>query len=151
MRWCSANQQEIKPHKVRYYLNAAIRIKQKMAEVLCLYRKVRLIKGRRRPQNKNRAMRWRLSPTIRSPAFRQLPRPPRTCRPSPADTATFVRDYQYKRPRTVGVARPASIRSPAKSTPLVKDRHRSLRFIEFLKRQIDLAREIQPGFEAEYR
>src|SRR5271166_2611156 len=30
-------------------------------------------------------MRWRSSPTMRSPAFRQSPRQPRTCRPRPAD------------------------------------------------------------------
>ena len=45
MRWCSANEQEIKPHKVRYYLERRDpEFKQKMAEVLCVYREVRLIK-----------------------------------------------------------------------------------------------------------
>ena len=68
------NEQEVKPHKVRYYLERRDpEFKQKMAEVLCVYREVRPSRRRRRPQNKNRAMRWRLSPTMRSPAFRQLP------------------------------------------------------------------------------
>jgi hypothetical protein len=39
------NKQEIKPHKVRYYLERRDpEFKQKMAEVLCVYREVELIK-----------------------------------------------------------------------------------------------------------
>ena len=39
------NEQEIKPHKVRYYLERRDpQFKQKMAEVLCVYREVKLIK-----------------------------------------------------------------------------------------------------------
>jgi hypothetical protein len=44
------NKQEIKPHKVRYYLERDYlergdpEFKQKMAEVLCVYREVKLIK-----------------------------------------------------------------------------------------------------------
>src|SRR3981189_20654 len=39
------NEQEIKPHKVRYYLERRDpEFKQKMAEVLCIYREVKLIK-----------------------------------------------------------------------------------------------------------
>src|SRR6266853_735150 len=39
------NKQEIKPHKVRYYLERRDpQFKQKMAEVLCVYREVKLIK-----------------------------------------------------------------------------------------------------------
>ncbi len=39
------NEQEIKPHKVRYDLERRDpEFKQKMAEVLCVYREVRLIK-----------------------------------------------------------------------------------------------------------
>ena len=39
------NEQEVKPHKVRYYLERRDpEFKQKMAEVLCVYREVKLIK-----------------------------------------------------------------------------------------------------------
>ena len=42
------NEQEIKPHKVRYYLERRDpEFKQKMAEVLCVYREVKLIQGDR--------------------------------------------------------------------------------------------------------
>jgi hypothetical protein len=40
------NGQEVKPHKVRYYLERRDpQFKQKMAEVLCVYRQVRRIKA----------------------------------------------------------------------------------------------------------
>jgi hypothetical protein len=39
------HEQEIKPHKIRYYLERRDpQFKQKMAEVLCVYRQVKLIK-----------------------------------------------------------------------------------------------------------
>jgi len=39
------NEQEIKPHRVRYCLERRDpELKQKMAEVLCVYREVKLIK-----------------------------------------------------------------------------------------------------------
>jgi len=67
------NAREIKPHKVRYYLERRDpEFKQKMAEVLCVYREVRLIKETRPPQTRSRAMRWRSSPMTRSPASRRL-------------------------------------------------------------------------------
>src|SRR6266576_1668611 len=63
------NEQEIKPHKVRYYLERRDpEFKQKMAEVLC----VKLIKERQS------------SVMTRSPVSRRLPPRPRTCRLSPA-------------------------------------------------------------------
>jgi hypothetical protein len=55
------NEQEIKPHKVRYYLERRDpEFKQKMAEVLCVYREVKLIKET--AANKSPVMRWRSSP-----------------------------------------------------------------------------------------
>src|SRR5271166_2550297 len=77
-------------------------------------------------------MRWRSFPMMRSPAFRRSPRPPRTCRPRPADMRPWRATTS-----TSATARsacwPASICSPARSHALVKDRHRSCEFIEFLK------------------
>ena len=51
------NRQEIKPHKVRYYLERCDpEFKPKMAEVLCVYREVKLIKETAAPAKQNRAM-----------------------------------------------------------------------------------------------
>ena len=79
------NEQEVKPHKVRYYLERRDpEFKAKMAEVLCIYREVKIIKRARPHRRRSRAMRWRSSPMTRNPASRRSPRQPRTCRPSPA-------------------------------------------------------------------
>ena len=52
----SSIEQEIKPRKVRYYLERRDpQFKQKMAEVLCVYREVKLIEGRLPPQNKSQS------------------------------------------------------------------------------------------------
>jgi len=76
------SQEEVKPHKVRYYLERRdADFEAKMAQVLCVYREVEILKqagsGRR-----NRARRWRSSPTTRSLASRRWRPPPRTCRPA---------------------------------------------------------------------
>src|ERR1700731_1371402 len=51
-------QEEIKPHKVRYYLERRdAKFEQKMAEVLCVYREVRVLKKAaktKKPSNKSR-------------------------------------------------------------------------------------------------
>ena len=67
--------EEIKPHKVRYYLECRdAEFEQKMAEVLCVYRKVEVLK-RRPPSRRKPASRWRSSPTTKSRESRPSPRP----------------------------------------------------------------------------
>ena len=58
---------------------------------------------------------------MRSPAFRQLPRQPRTCRPSPADIPTFARDHEYKRHGTVSLLAGIDLLT-GQTHALVKDR-----------------------------
>ena len=66
------NEQEVKPHKVRYYLERRDpEFKAKMAEVLCVYRQVKIIKRPRPHRRRSRATRWRSSPMTRSPASRR--------------------------------------------------------------------------------
>ena len=78
--------EEIKPHKVRYYLeNRDAEFEQKMAEVLCVYREVEVLKKapaksnrRRKPVRSSRAMK---SPESK-PSQPQRP----ICRPNPVFT-----------------------------------------------------------------
>ena len=79
------DQEEVKPHKVRYYLEKRDpEFAKKMAEVLCVYRKVKLLKKAAAQSKRRTNTGWRLSPTTKSPAFRRLQRRPPICRPSPA-------------------------------------------------------------------
>ena len=69
-------QEDIKPHKVRYYLERRdAAFEQKMAEVLCVYREVQVLK---KPPP-SRTSRWRSSPTTRSRESRPSRRRRRIC------------------------------------------------------------------------
>src|SRR5947207_8102381 len=75
------NEQEVKPHKVRYYLERRDpEFKAKMAEVLCIYREVKIIK------ETAAAAKQRSFPMTKSPVSSRSPRRRRTCGPSPACT-----------------------------------------------------------------
>jgi hypothetical protein len=59
-------QEEMKPHKVRYYLERRdAEFERKMAAVLCVYREVQVLK-KVAASKSNKSDRWRLSPTMKS-------------------------------------------------------------------------------------
>src|SRR6266576_2411976 len=72
-------------------------------------------------------MQWRSSPMTRSPAFRRSLRRPRTCRPTPAGMRPSGASYG-----TVSLLAGIDLLT-GQVHALVKDRHRSREFIEFLK------------------
>jgi transposase len=128
--------QEIKPHKVRYYLERRDPdFKEKMAEVLCVYRKVEVLKksaAAAAKRNEPQARRWRSFPMTRNPAFRRSrPRLP-TCRPSPAGAQALPASSSTSA-TALSACWPASTLLTGKVHALVKDRHRIREFVEFLK------------------
>src|SRR6266540_1504472 len=97
------NQEGVKPHKVRYYLERRDpEFAEKMADVLCVYRKVKLLKKD-------------------ATAAKKKP-----------NDAVAVISYDEK-PGIQAVATTAPDLPTGKVHALVKDRHRSREFIEFLK------------------
>ena len=127
------NEQEIKPHKVRYYLERRDPdFKAKMAEVLCVYREVKLIKetaaaAKRAPGDAVAIVSYDEKPGIQAIATTAPDLPP-----EPGVHATFARDYEYKRHGTVSLLAGIDLLT-GQVHALVKDRHRSREFIEFLK------------------
>ncbi len=126
------NEQEIKPHKVRYYLERRDpEFKQKMAEVLCVYREVKLIKeaaaAKREPSDAVAIVSYDEKPGIQAIATTAPDLPP-----EPGRHATLARDYEYKRHGTVSLLAGIDLVT-GQVHALVKDRHRSREFIEFLK------------------
>ena len=127
------NRQEIKPHKVRYYLERRDpQFKQKMAEVLCVYRQVRLIKAtaaaaKQEPSDAVAIVSYDEKPGIQALATTAPDLPP-----EPGKHATFARDHEYKRYGTVSLLAGIDLLT-GQVHALVKDRHRSREFIEFLK------------------
>lgn len=127
------NAQEIKPHKVRYYLERRDpEFKAKMAEVLCVYREVKLIKqtaaaAKQKPGNAVAILSYDEKPGIQAPAITAPDLPP-----EPGVHATFARDHEYKRHGTVSLLAGIDLLT-GQVHALVRDRHRSCEFIEFLK------------------
>src|ERR1700726_772539 len=129
-------QEEIKPHKVRYYLERRdAEFEQKMAEVLCVYREVQVLKRAaakaKKTSNKSRKpvaiVSYDEKPGIQAIATTSPDLPP-----VPGTYATFSRDHEYKRHGTLSLLAGIDLLT-GKVHALVKDRHRSREFIEFLK------------------
>jgi len=127
------NEQEIKPHKVRYYLERRDpEFKAKMAEVLCVYREVKLIKeaaaaAKQEPSDAVAIISYDEKPGIQALATTAPDLPP-----EPGMHATFARDHEYKRYGTVSLLAGIDLLT-GQVHAIVKDRHRSREFIEFLK------------------
>ena len=113
------NEQEIKPHKVRYYLERRDpEFKQKMAEVLCVYREVRLIKetaaaAKQEPSDAVAIVSYDEKPGIQAIATTAPDLPP-----EPRQTRDLGARPRVQAPRHGQLRWPAStICSPAKATP----------------------------------
>jgi transposase len=128
--------QAVKPHKVRYYLERRDpAFAAKMAEVLCVYREVEILKERavaatkknRKPSAAVTIVSYDEKPGIQAIATTAPDLPP-----TPGVHATFGRDFEYKRHGTVSLLAGIDLIT-GKVHALVKDRHRSREFIEFLK------------------
>lgn len=128
--------QEVKPHKVRYYLERRDPdFKTKMAEVLCVYRKVEVLKKaaakatkeHRQPSDKVAIVSYDEKPGIQAIATTAPDLPP-----EPGLHTTVAREFEYKRHGTVSLLAGIDLVS-GKVHALVRDRHRSFEVIEFLK------------------
>ena len=121
-------QEEIKPHKVRYYLERRdAEFEQKMAEVLCVYREVQVLKRAAKSRKAIKRVSYDEKPGIQAIATTAPDLPPK-----PGVHATFARDYEYKRHGTLSLLAGIDLFT-GKVHALVRDRHRSRDFIEFLK------------------
>ena len=124
-------QEEIKPHKVRYYLERRdAEFEQKMAEVLCVYREVQILKKAaksKKPGKPVAIVSYDEKPGIQAIATTAPDLPP-----EPGVYATFARDHEYKRHGTLSLLAGIDLLT-GKVHALVRDRHRSREFIEFLK------------------
>src|ERR1700757_2352047 len=127
------NGQEIKPHKMRYYLERRDpQFKQKMAEVLCVYRQVKLIKETAAAAKQKPSDAVAIVSCDEKPGIQALATTAPDLPPEPGKHASFARDHEYKRYGTVSLLAGIDLLT-GQVHALVKDRHRSCEFIEFLK------------------
>ena len=129
-------QEEIKPHKVRYYLERRdAEFEQKMAEVLCVYREVQVLK-KAAAKSKNKSKKPSKPTAIISydekPGIQAIATTAPDLPPVPGGYATFARDHEYKRHGTLSLLAGIDLLT-GKVHAIVRDRHRSREFIEFLK------------------
>jgi len=123
---------EVKPHKVRYYLERRDpAFEEKMAQVLCVYREVAILKqagaASKKPRKRVAIVSYDEKPGIQAIATTSPDLPPK-----PGKYRSFARDHEYRRHGTLSLLAGIDLLT-GKVHALVKDRHRSREFIEFLK------------------
>jgi transposase len=128
---------EVKPHKVRYYLQRRDpEFPRKMAEILCVYREVALLKQAARTQDSERPdeapavaiISYDEKPGIQALATTAPDLPPKSMR-----HPTFARDHEYVRLGTLSLLAGIDLMTGVVHASVEK-RHRSREFVEFLKR-----------------
>jgi transposase len=125
--------QEVKPHKVRYYLERRDEdFEAKMAEVLCVYREVAILRENDAETSKVAILSYDEKPGVQAISNTAPDLPPK-----PGSHTTFARDHEYKRHGTVSLLAGIDLLT-GQVHACVKDRHRSREFREFLK-QLDEA------------
>src|SRR5580704_6116808 len=123
---------EIKPHKVRYYLERRDpQFDQKMAQVLCIYREVQVLK-KAAAKSKKPSKAVAIVSYDEKPGIQAIATTAPDLSPVPGAYATFARDHEYKRHGTLSLLAGIDLLT-GKVYALVRDRHRSREFIEFLK------------------
>jgi transposase len=129
-------QEEIKPHKVHYHLERRdAEFEQKMAEVLCVYREVQVLKkaaAKAKKKSKKPRKPVAIVSSDEKPGIQAIATTSPDLPPVPGTHATFSRDHEYKRHGTLSLLAGIDLLT-GKVHALVKDRHRSREFIEFLK------------------
>jgi transposase len=118
----------IKPHKIRYYLERRDpEFEEKMTHVLCIYRKVAILKEANAPSDTVAIISYDEKPGMQAIGSTAPDLPPK-----PGVHAAFARDHEYKRHGTLSLLAGIDLVT-GKVHALVKDRHRSCEFIEFLQ------------------
>src|ERR1700739_568234 len=128
-------EQEVKPHKVRYYLERRDpEFEPKMAEILCVYRQVAMLRAEGENIQDQDGIGGDLAivsydekPGIQAIGTTAPDRPP-----LPGTSPTVMRDHEYKRHGTLTLMAGIDLLT-GHVHALVKERHRSREFIEFLK------------------
>ncbi len=128
---------EVKPHKVRYYLERRdAEFEDKMAQVLCIYREVAMLKkvaaASKKPTEAVAVLSYDEKPGIQAIATTAPDLPPR-----PGVHATFARDHEYKRHGTLSLLAGTDLLT-GKVHTLVNDHHRRIASWPPSTRSIDI-------------
>ena len=119
---------------MRYYLERRdAEFEQKMAEVLCIYREVQVLKkAAAKPKENKPDKPVAIVSYDEKPGIQAIATTAPDLPPVPGAYATLARDYEYKRHGTLSLLAGIDLLT-GKVHALVRDRHRSREFVEFLK------------------
>ncbi len=121
--------QAVKPHKVRYYLERRDpAFEEKMAEVLCVYREVALLRAAGETEQSIAILSYDEKPGIQAIGMKGPDLPP-----VPGRHESFGRDHEYLRHGTLSLLAGIDLMN-GKVHACVEERHRSREFIGFLER-----------------
>ena len=130
--WRILDENEIKPHKIRYYLEKRDpNFDQKMREVLMVYRDVSLTASDAGQDNRSEPI-YTVS-VDEKPGVQAIGLIAPDLPPEPGKYATIARDYEYVRHGTVSILAGIDLHS-GHIFANVEDRHRSVEFVALLKR-----------------
>ncbi len=119
---------EVKPHKVRYYLERRDQaFEAKMAEVLCVYREVALLRESRDESN------IAIISYDEKPGLQAIGNTAPDLPPQPGSHPAFARDHEYKRHGTLSLLAGIDLLT-GQVHASIEDRHRSREFVGFLKK-----------------
>jgi transposase len=124
---------DVKPHKVRYYLERRDQaFETKMADLLCVYREVAVLRA-----GEGGASNVAIISYDEKPGIQAIDNTAPDLPPKPGAHAAFARDHEYKRHGTLSLLAGIDLLT-GKVHACVEERHRSREFVDFLKK-IDAA------------
>ena len=122
---------EVKPHKMRYYLERRDpEFAEKMAQILCVYKEVEILKeaaASEEPSDTVAIVSYDEKPGMQAIGVTAPDLPPK-----PGLHTAFARDHEYKRHGALSLLAGIDLLT-GKVHALVEERHRSREFIEFLQ------------------
>jgi len=120
---------DLKPHKVRYYLERRDEaFETKMAEVLCVYREVAVLRA-----SQTLGLDVAIISYDEKPGIQAIDNTAPDLPPRPGLHPSFARDHEYKRHGTLSLLAGIDLLT-GKVHACIEDRHRSREFVGFLKR-----------------
>jgi len=121
---------DIRPHKTSYYLEKRDpQFEEKMAQVLVVYKEIEVF---RQTAEKNENRRETTISYDEKPGIQAIANVAKDLAPVPHKYSNWGRDYEYKRLGTVSLLAGLDLYDGHVHV-LVRDRHRSVEFIEFLE------------------
>jgi len=120
---------DLKPHKVRYYLERRDEaFETKMAEVLCVYREVAVLRA-----SQTLGLDVAIISYDEKPGIQAIDNTAPDLPPRPGLHPSFARDHEYKRHGTLSLLAGIDLLT-GKVHACIEDRHRSREFVGFLNR-----------------